>query len=401
MARPPLVLETWGRIRRTTIDGKPTAIAYYRDADGVTRKLERRGKTAAEAERTLVAALRDRLTPSEGITGDTRLTDLAELWWTEFEAKDRAIGTVRRYRQVLEKDIIRGLGGLMVREATVGRLDRFVKTVAEKTGYATARLCSVVLTGMFDMAARHDAVRTNPMRSVAPVPKPERETLAHTLDDVAELREILRAWDATPDKRGMKRTADLADIADTYLGTGCRTGEVLGLRWSSIDLHATPPRAHITATVAFDSDGKLAIQEKTKTDSSRRELKLPPFLVDVLDRRRANSHSELVFPSSTGTVRAPSNFLQQWHAALKDTRFEGTVPKTFRSSVATLVKKLASTDDAKEQLGHSSSSVTEEHYIKQTHEGPDVTVILESFNVLASKQRVNSGSPALVEQQTA
>lgn len=31
MARPPLELETWGRIRRTTVKGKPTAVAYYRD----------------------------------------------------------------------------------------------------------------------------------------------------------------------------------------------------------------------------------------------------------------------------------------------------------------------------------------------------------------------------------
>ena len=31
MARPPLELETWGKIRRTTVDGKPAAVAYFRD----------------------------------------------------------------------------------------------------------------------------------------------------------------------------------------------------------------------------------------------------------------------------------------------------------------------------------------------------------------------------------
>lgn len=401
MPRPPLVLESWGRIKRTTVDGKPTAIAHYRDSDGVTRKIQRQGRTGAEAERILVQALKDRLTPSEGITPETRISDLADLWWAEFEKRGRADGTVRRYRQTLDKDVLGGVGGLMIREATVGRLDRFIKAVAEHTGYATARLCAVLLTGMLDLAARHDAVRTNPMRSVAPVPRTKGEIKAYTLDDVAELREILRTWDASLDGRGMARTADLADAADTYLGTGGRTGEVLALRFSRIDFEAEPMRAIIDATVAYDADGHIVIQERTKSDAGYRVLYVPPFLAEVFRRRRETVMGDLVFPSSTGTVRAPSNFLTQWHAALKHTRFEGEVPKTFRSSVATLIKENSTADHAKRQLGHSSQDVTDRHYIKDPHEAPDVTGILEGFNVRTSKPRVNRERGDDEEQQTA
>jgi hypothetical protein len=70
VARPPLPLETWGKVSRTVVNGKPTAIAYYRDSDGRTRPMQRQGSTAAAAERNLLAALRDRLTPTtEYLTG--------------------------------------------------------------------------------------------------------------------------------------------------------------------------------------------------------------------------------------------------------------------------------------------------------------------------------------------
>jgi len=382
MARPPLVLETWGKIRRALVDGKPTAVARYRDSDGVTRLMQRQGQTLADAERVLLAALRTRLTPSDGLNGDSTIAALAGEWWAEYAAKKRAPATVRRYRSVLDGHVIKGVGEIRIREATVSRLDRFIKAIAENTGGATAKICIVVLSGMFDMAARHDAVKSNPMQSVAAVVNPERIIRAYSLDDVAELRSILRAYDSTPDKRGMTRTTDIADIADMYLATGCRTGEVLAIRWKDIDLAATPPTVSISGTVALDAAGKNHIQPHPKSETSKRGLKLPPFAVAMLMNRRLSAHTVFVFPSSVGTLRAPTNFLVQWRDALAGTRFEGDVPKLFRSSVATLVKDQSGAESAKEQLGHSSVKITEGHYIKPAHQAPDLTAILESFNVI-------------------
>ena len=162
----------------------------------------------------------------------------------------------------------------------------------------------------------------------------------------------------------------------------CRTGEILTLEWSSVDLLVNPMTASIVSTVINGTEG-LTIQQKTKSDKSRRTLKLPRFAEQMLRRRKSEAVGELVFPSSTGTVRAPANFLLQWHAALKGTEFEGAIPKTFRSTVATLVSVEAGANMAKEQLGHGSQAVTDKHYIKPTHQGPDVTDTLELFNASA------------------
>lgn len=54
MGRPPLPLGTWGNIRRTQLGPKWwMADTLFRDFDGQTRRVERRGASAAKAETAL------------------------------------------------------------------------------------------------------------------------------------------------------------------------------------------------------------------------------------------------------------------------------------------------------------------------------------------------------------
>ncbi len=385
MARPPLELETWGRIRRTTIDGKPTAFARYRDSDGVTRPMQRSGRTPAEAERNLIRAMRDRVSPVAEISRQTRVRELADLWWEEYAVKNRAQATFDRYQNVLDKHVLPALGDLRLEEASVSRLDRFVKSIA-KQSTANAKIAHVLLLGMFDMAARHDAFTVSPARSIAPVEAKKTEIVAWSLEDVAEMRLILREWDAGKPTRGA-RFGDVADPIDFYLGTSCRSGEVFAIGYSQLSIDGgadEPDLASIEGTVIRGPKGgpSRIIQPYTKSESGMRELVLPQFVGDMLRRRRETAYTEYVFPSSVGTLRAPGNFLTQWHDALKGTRFEGAVPKSFRSTVATTIANEHGLEAAQRQLGHAHKTTTEKSYRKRLHRADDVTDTLEKFNVL-------------------
>lgn len=64
--------------------------------------------------------------------------------------------------------------------------------------------------------------------------------------------------------------------------TGLRKGELLGLRWSAVDLDAA------TITVRMQAqriDGKKVLVAP-KTDECRREIALPALVVDALSRHR-------------------------------------------------------------------------------------------------------------------
>ena len=382
MPRPPLTLGTWGEITAKQVGpGRWEARARYRDIDGVTRPMMRTGRNKSSAVDALKQAMRDRVAPvSDGdVTADTRLTAVIDEWWNEFRtAKNHPAGTLRRYREVLEGHIRPALGEWRLNECSVSKLDRFIKHKTEHVGYSTASICLVLLRGTFDLAVRHDALPTNPMRSVATVPKPEHEVTFFTLDDVAELRAILWEWDHGLDRSGRQRVSDLADPADMFLATGARPGEIFALEWPSIDLASTPSRALLGATMAKNESGKWHLQRRRKNG---REIwvRLPQFATEMLMRRRLDATTSLVFPSSAGTPRIPDNFRTQWHAALKGTRFEGRLPKEFRSTVATHLREEVGIEAAQRQLDHAHLSTTEVRYAARAAEAPDVSAALQKF----------------------
>ena len=134
--------------------------------------------------------------------------------------------------------------------------------------------------------------------------------------------------------------------------------------------------------MAKDENSKWHVQRHRKNNRAI-STPLPKFAVTMLLRRRVNSIGDLVFPSSTNTPRIPDNFRVQWHAALEGTRFEGRLPKEFRSTVATLLRDAAGIEAAQQQLNHTSLTTTEQSYAVPVSFLPDQTAILDQFDVFS------------------
>jgi len=116
VGRPPLSVGTYGSISIAPYGTGYRARTLYRDYDGVTRRVERHGQTKGAAERALRLALRDRMHvgAEAEITPDTKIAGLAETWFAEISAQDRSPGTLRAYRDRLDRQIIPALGNLRV-----------------------------------------------------------------------------------------------------------------------------------------------------------------------------------------------------------------------------------------------------------------------------------------------
>jgi integrase len=151
---------------------------------------------------------------------------LAEIWYEEIDlavrAGDRSPGTGRLYRDRIDNQVVPGMGALRLREVTVARVDRLLKTVRERHGVSVSWVTRKVLSGMFGLAARHDAVPFNPVRDAAPLRAPAKEKHALTLDEVREMRARLAA-----DQRAVDW--DLPDLVDIMFATGLRIGEACAI----------------------------------------------------------------------------------------------------------------------------------------------------------------------------
>lgn len=380
MARAPLPMETWGKIRRTTTaTGTPAAFAYYRDLDGKRRRIMRTGATKPQAEQNLVAALKDRLAPAtDYLTPQSTLSALSEAWKADLQKTQKSPGTIRRYTSVINSHLNDHVGAIRISEATVPRLQRIIDLIEQESA-AQARMMGHVLAQMLDMAVRHGAARDNPARQLRLPVQERKEVRVPTVDELTTLRGLLATYDAMPPTRG-ESIRDLTDIADMMLATGARIGEVLALQWSDFNLEAWTVTIQATLTSV---PGKGLQRKAPKTKSSVRTLTLPAFIRPMLSLRMKGALSEWVFVSAAGGPRWPENIRQQWREALRGSEVEWVTPHDLRKTVATAL----GTDAAKEQLGHASSTITDKHYVEKQTMRPDQTHILERFGDLKVANR--------------
>ena len=382
MPRPPLELESWGTIRRTEVNGTPAAIAYYRDSEGKRKRMLRTGKTPASAQRNLEAALRETigLADDDGfLTRDSTVKTLAEQWYAETQQRGLKSGSLRIYRLAVHNRIIPTIGDLRLREATVPRLDRYVKAVQANSGDASAKTVRVVLKGMFDLATRHGAVPSNPVEQTVMHVKRRAKPSAPSREVVAGVRARFLAWDQTPTKRGELRAQRLLDPADMFIGTGMRTGELLALRWDDVNLADMCLTIH--STIAVREDGKPWVQPLPKSESGKRVLYYPNPVAKMLAKRREERPGEFVFASLNGTFWQPSNFRTAWRAGLQGTDYAGITPRDLRKHVATEIERAMGMRDAGHQLGHSSEKTTARYYVEPLREGPKADVLADLFRL--------------------
>jgi integrase len=382
MPRSPLPVGTWGKIRRQQHGPRKFhARARFRDFDGLTRDVEAWGATGAAAERALLVMLRERTTPTgEEITRDTRVSTLGKLW-LEAVIVDQEVSpqTVDRYETSLRTAVLPALGNLRIREVTVGRLDKFFRSLGSQRGKARGARC--VLGLMLAMAVRHGALDHNPVRELSRMRRPRSAARALTIEDLDEIRAAIARWqNPTVRRPGPRHSGDLADIIDMLLATGARISEVLALRWSDLDLGADPASVTITGTIVYVKGRGFFRQEWTKTDAGYRTLTLPRFATDMLLHRkataRANPH-DAIFCSRRGTWLSPHNVRRQWREARKATGLEWVIPHTFRKTVATLIEREADIKTAAAQLGHASEAITDQFYIDKAKRAPDSSALLE------------------------
>jgi integrase len=347
----------------------------YRGDTGHTRQVEAWGSSRAGAERELRSKL-SLLTERSGttITSETRLADLAEFWLrSEIDGSDLAANTRIRYRGIAEKRIIPGIGGLLVREATVARMAAFIATVAQESP-STANLCRSVLVGMFSVAVRHDARRGNPMREIPAIPSPQKDVRVLNAREITELRRILHS-----DIQAIH--ADLPAVVDVMLATGCRVGEALALRWSDLDL--VNGTVAISGTIVRDEKLGLIRQDKTKGRKPR-AMRLPQPIVTMLLGRSVDGLPggplDLVFPTARLTPREVSTVNRQWRDfRARHPQWEWVSSHVFRKSVGTAIERAQGVENAAKVLGHSSPRTTSKHYVETPDLGPDVSSVLSGF----------------------
>lgn len=365
MARRPLEIGESGKVRRLMINGQFAARASFRDGRGTVVSVQRQGGSWAKAEKAVSDAieLKRATTLGDGvITAESTLGELAKLHFDELKDDGRKDGTRTNYESTWKSVLKDALENVKLNQITVGRLDQVIRAKRSEHPYA-AKNARAVLINMFELAVRHDAVKVNLARNTKPVKVESAEFKALNPEQVKSMIDLFHD---VPKRRKRDMIAPMKVLAVT----GCRTGELLAIRWQDVDLEKGVIR--VTGTLVKDHEtGQLKRQDVGKTKAATRGLTIPTSVTALLIERRLESTGEPVFPSETGDYLWPNNFRRTWRRVIENTEFKGVTPRDFRKAVATLLDRRIGSTAAQLQLGHESDEITTAYYIERAEKVND------------------------------
>jgi len=344
------------------------ARAYYRGHDGVLGEASRVAKSKPLAMKAVEAALSEALSAGDGdVTATMPLVKAGRLWLARIARNDSGLSartifdytaTFGRYIDT-EGSTIRGLTLAQVNDPQ--KVQKFLESVADKHGTASAKIVKTVLSGILGRAVSDGVLSMNavrqirPVRSQTPSAPTERDTeRAFTRDErdaVVSYADALASEELITAKQRRKRQAT-ADLAAFMAGTGVRIGEARSLRWEHLNLDQGTAEIH-----------------GTKSESSKRAVNLPTWLAERMVTRSQNGPAygyvfASPFLSNPEKQWDQSNSAESLSDALHGAGFPWATPHTFRRTVATLLHE-AGVPLVKiaDQLGHADPTMTARVYL--------------------------------------
>lgn len=212
---------------------------------------------------------------------------------------------------------------------------------------ATIRKILIMLNQIMSYAVRHRYLSYNPFQDVER-PRAQGRASEKKKPQILLPAEIKRFLDAVKDPK--YRT-----LFFTALMTGARQGELLGLRWSDVDV--PKKQIHIQRTYNM---GRFFTP---KTEQSNRGIDMSPGLIRALATWQLQSggrDDDLVFPSAEGTPISAANMMKRHFLPAL---FASGCPRIrfhdLRHTYASLLlDQNESIKYIQSQLGHSSPTVT-------------------------------------------
>src|SRR6516162_6582657 len=186
-------------------------------------------ETARKEAKTLIGLIGDGADPAADKMARRKaptVAELAERFFAEHAAAKRKSGTAAEYKRLLDKIVLPALGKR--KAADVSRADVTKLHHANRAAPYQANRVLAVLSKMFNLAERWGLRPdgSNPCRHVERFAERKRERMLST-SELARLGGALASYDGSP---------YAVAAVKLLVFTGARLGEVLGLRWTWIDL---------------------------------------------------------------------------------------------------------------------------------------------------------------------
>lgn len=295
----------------------------------------------------------------------TTVAEFCERWLCDWAESNVSAKTLERYRQILNLYVRPHLGAMQLQKLRPVHLQELYAKLLRSGGRNGAPLAPRtvghvhrVLHRALGHAVTWGLVAQNVASAVAPPKVPEKEI---EILNQAQIATLLRSLNGR----------SLRTIVSFLLGTGCRRGEALALRWRDVDLDAG--RVRIERSIE-QTKGALRFKEP-KTRHGRRNVSISPWLVAELKAHRARQQERrlalglgrvpedgLVFARWDGAPRSPHWLTQKFALTARALGLKATLHALRHTHVSQLIAAGLDVLTISRRIGHANPAITLQVY---------------------------------------
>ncbi len=345
-----------GSVYRRKSDGRWVGSLSLPDG---TRKVfygKKQSEVIAKIDEALHNLRRGMLATGPNVT----VQEYIEQWLEEIHKPTVKLSTHKNYRELLVNYIIPGLGRIKLQALTPQQVQAFYsKKLSDGLSPKTINNIHGLLHKALSNAVKWNILPRNVCDAVTPPRILRKEKTVLTIEQAYTLLRQIK-------NHRMEALFTLAMV------TGMRCGELLALRWQDIDLANCS--LQVKRTVNY-MKGYGHVESEPKTVKSRRQIRLPLFVVEVLLRHRTCQEEQrresadawivrdLVFTTGFGYYMALTTLRRAFNSVLKQAGLPHMRFHDLRHSAATiLLSRGTHPKVVQEILGHSQIAMTLDVY---------------------------------------
>ncbi len=387
-------IKTNGNIHQRKDTGDYIGVVWYVDDDGKDKRKSFSAKTKSEVQQKITNYIAEfNQSVEESDESRKKLKDSMQSWLEVFKFPSVERTTYDRLESTARIHVYPTLGDKVVSTIKAADIKKLLNDkMNDGYAYSTVKKIHGIIGEYFKFLIEQEYIEKNPMRSVPMIKKsnfmaaqgkenlPTCDTVVVFTDEEIQKfkEECVRTWGTG------KRMYQQSAAYILMLNTGLRTGELLGLLNSDIDLENRV--LHINQAVKevqkrdgveFESGREIEVG-KPKTATSKRTVPLNNTAVEAIKELRAEFYfgedSPLVCDSK-GNYTKPSNLRKRYYRILEAAGIEQkglhSLRHTFATNLVNGVKqpdgtiKCLTPRQAGDLLGHSTSQITEMYYVKR------------------------------------
>ena len=375
-------------------DNRWGGTVWYMDEKGERKRKCFSGTTKAEVTKKMtnyVVAFNEQLFASD--ESQQTLHESMTHWLRVFKFPSVERTTYDRCECTVEHQIFPLLGEKVVGDITAADLKEVLNYwMSQGYAYTTVKKVYIVLNEYFRYLTQQEILAKNPMNSV-PMIKKSNFMAAQNKEDLPTQETVTVFTPEEIEKFKAEAFSKFSNGKPKYqqpaayilmLNTGLRTGELLGLLNSDIDLEHKflEVRQGVKEVCKRDgveyTPGREVKVGKTKTATSKRRVPLNGAAVQAIEELRQERDFGPTAPlvsDESGNYTRPVNFRKRYYRILKAAGIEQKGLHSLRHHFATQlingVKqpdgtiKALSPRQVADLLGHSTSQITERYYVKK------------------------------------